>query len=48
MVKALTVTRGGAGRGGAGRGGNGVMRFFLFTGMGRNKAPQHGFEPGTG
>ena len=43
MVKALTVTRGGAGRGG-----NGVVRFFLLTGMGRNKAPRHGFEPGTG
>ena len=24
------------------------MRFFLLTGMGRNKAPRHGFEPGTG
>ena len=43
MVKALTVTRGGAGRGG-----NGVVRFFLLTGMGKNKAPRHGFEPGTG
>ena len=41
MVKALTVTRGGAGRE---RG----CENFLLTGMGINKAPRHGFEPGTG
>ena len=37
----LTVTRGGARRE---RG----CEIFLLTGMGRNKAPRHGFEPGTG